>query len=110
MELFAVFPVVIYQAPDVFRTGATAWFGSAAVMLPQNTWMAMLRNEPESWHRMRPGSRLASYSSFALSKKLWAEIYYEKELRQYCKVARCTVQKKPFWAPARARATPPPDY
>jgi len=53
---------------------------------------------------------LAMIRTEALSKKLWAEIYYEKELRQYSKVARCTVQKKPFWAPARARATPPPDY
>jgi len=40
---------------------------------------------------------------------LWAEIYYEKELRQYNRVARCTRMTKPFWAPARARATPPPD-
>jgi len=40
---------------------------------------------------------------------LWAEIYYEKELRQYNRVARCTRRTKPFWAPARARATPPPD-
>jgi aminomethyltransferase len=53
---------------------------------------------------------LAMIRTEALSKKLWAEIYYEKELRQYSKVARCTVQKKPFWAPARARATPPPDF
>jgi aminomethyltransferase len=41
---------------------------------------------------------------------LWAEIYYEKELRQYNRVARCTRKTKPFWAPARARATPPPDF
>ena len=38
---------------------------------------------------------------------IWAEIYYEKELRQNRKVAKCTIRKKPFWAPARARATPP---
>jgi aminomethyltransferase len=42
--------------------------------------------------------------------EIWAEIYYEKELRQYSKVARCTAKEKPFWMPARARATPPPDY
>jgi aminomethyltransferase len=41
---------------------------------------------------------------------LWAEIYYEKELRQYSRVVRCARKDKPFWAPARARATPPPDF
>ena len=41
---------------------------------------------------------------------LWAEIYYEKELRQYSRVALCTRKTKPFWAPDRARATPPPDF
>jgi aminomethyltransferase len=45
-----------------------------------------------------------------LGKEIWAEIYYEKELRQYHKVARCTVKDKPFWSPARARATPPPAF
>ena len=40
--------------------------------------------------------------------KIWAWIDYEKELRQLSKVARCTVSKKPFWTPDRARATPPP--
>lgn len=40
--------------------------------------------------------------------EIWADIDYEKELRQYNKVARCTVMKKPFWTPDRARATPPP--
>jgi aminomethyltransferase len=40
---------------------------------------------------------------------LWAEIYYEKELRHYSRVARCTLKNKPFWVPPRARATPPPD-
>jgi len=44
-----------------------------------------------------------------LKGDIWAEIYFQKELRQYRKVELCTVQKKPFWAPARARATPPPD-
>jgi len=41
--------------------------------------------------------------------QLWAEIYYEKELRQYNRVAKCTQQSKPFWAPERARSTPPSD-
>ncbi len=45
-----------------------------------------------------------------LNGAMWAEIYYEKELRHYNRVARCTSRKKPFWAPARARATPAPDF
>ena len=53
---------------------------------------------------------LAMIKTEYLQGEIWAEIYYEKELRQYSKVARCTVMKKPFWAPARARATPPADY
>jgi len=53
---------------------------------------------------------LAMIETGYLQGEVWAEIYYEKELRQYSKIARCKVMKKPFWAPARARATPPPDY
>jgi len=53
---------------------------------------------------------LAMIKTEHLQGELWAEIYYEKELRQYSKIAKCKVMKKPFWAPARARATPPPDY
>ncbi|MYF10115.1 MAG: aminomethyl transferase family protein [Gammaproteobacteria bacterium] len=45
-----------------------------------------------------------------LNGEMWAEIYYEKELRHYSRVARCTSRKKPFWTPARARATPAPDF
>jgi aminomethyltransferase len=52
---------------------------------------------------------LAMIKTECLSGEVWAEIYYEKELRQYSKAARCTIKKKPFWAPDRARATPPPD-
>ncbi len=51
---------------------------------------------------------LAMIKTEHLSGEIWAEIYYEKELRQYHKVARCSIQDKPFWSPARARATPPP--
>jgi aminomethyltransferase len=51
---------------------------------------------------------LAMIKTEHLKGEIWAEIYYEKELRQYHKVARCTVMDKPFWSPARARATPPP--
>jgi len=53
---------------------------------------------------------LAMIETKYLDGELWAEIYYEKELRQSSKVARCTLKKKPFWAPARARATPPHPY
>ena len=53
---------------------------------------------------------LAMIRTEHLKGDMWAEIYYEKELRHYSKVARCTVRKKAFWTPARARATPPPDY
>lgn len=40
---------------------------------------------------------------------IWAEVYYQKELRWYRKIAACTRVTKPFWAPARAKQTPPPD-
>lgn len=53
---------------------------------------------------------LAMIKTEHLQGDIWAEIYYEKELRQYSKVAKCTVMQKPFWAPPRARATPPSDY
>ena len=53
---------------------------------------------------------LAMIRTEHLNGELWAEIYYEKELRQYSRVAKCTRKQKPFWAPARARATPPPDF
>lgn len=52
---------------------------------------------------------LAMIRTEYLEGGLWAEINYEKELRHYSKVARCTRRKKPFWTPSRARATPPPD-
>jgi aminomethyltransferase len=52
---------------------------------------------------------LAMIRTDCLKGEIWAEVYYAKELRQYHKVARCTIMDKPFWAPARARATPPPD-
>ena len=41
--------------------------------------------------------------------QIWAEIYHQKELRWQRKVARCTRVTKPFWAPERAKLTPPPD-
>jgi aminomethyltransferase len=39
---------------------------------------------------------------------IWVEIYYAKELRQYRKVVKATVQAKPFWTPKRVSQTPPP--
>jgi len=51
---------------------------------------------------------LAMIETKHLAGDIWAEIYFEKELRQYSKVARCTIRQKPFWAPARTRVTPPP--
>ena len=53
---------------------------------------------------------LAMIETDHLQGEFWAEIYYEKELRQYSRVAKCARRDKPFWAPARARATPPSDY
>jgi aminomethyltransferase len=53
---------------------------------------------------------LAMIKTEFLKGDIWVEIYYQKDLRQYRKVVLGTVQKKPFWAPARARATPPPDH
>ncbi len=53
---------------------------------------------------------LAMIKTEHLKGDLWAEIYYEKELRHYDKIARCTLLEKPFWAPERAKATPPADY
>jgi aminomethyltransferase len=53
---------------------------------------------------------LAMIETKHLGGPLWAEIYYERELRQYSRVASCTLKHKPFLTPARARATPPPPY
>jgi aminomethyltransferase len=53
---------------------------------------------------------LAMIKTAHLEGDIWAEIYFERELRQNSKVARCTIQKKPFWTPPRARATPPHAY
>ena len=44
-----------------------------------------------------------------VDSEIWAEVYYEKELRWHRNVARCTRVTRPFWSPERARATPPPD-
>ena len=43
-----------------------------------------------------------------LAGEIWAEINYQKELRYHTRVSKCTIKKSPFWAPERARITPPP--
>ncbi|MCZ6832088.1 MAG: aminomethyltransferase family protein [Gammaproteobacteria bacterium] len=53
---------------------------------------------------------LAMIKTQYLQGDIWAEIYYGRELRHNSKVVRCTLQDKPFWAPGRARQTPPPAY
>jgi aminomethyltransferase len=53
---------------------------------------------------------LAMVKTPALKGEIWAEIYYQKELRYYRKMALCKVLDKPFWTPPRARATPPAMY
>ena len=53
---------------------------------------------------------LAMIRTKFLDGEIWAEIYKAKELRQYRRMARCTLRTKPFWMPARARATPPADF
>ncbi len=52
---------------------------------------------------------LAMIRTEYLTGELWAEIYKAKELRQYRRMARCTLNTKPFWMPERARTTPPAD-
>jgi aminomethyltransferase len=53
---------------------------------------------------------LAMIKTEYVKGEIWAEIYYAKELRFHQKIAKCEIQKKAFWAPARARATPPLPY
>ncbi|MFK7830664.1 MAG: aminomethyltransferase family protein [Congregibacter sp.] len=50
---------------------------------------------------------LAMVDREAIDDDIWAEVYYERELRHHHKVVRCSVVKKPFWSPKRARQTPP---
>ncbi len=41
---------------------------------------------------------------------LWAEIYYQKELKWSRTLARCVVKEGAFFDPPRRRATPAPDF
>lgn len=42
--------------------------------------------------------------------ELWAEIYFQRELRWHKVMAKCNVVEGPFWNPPRRRATPPGRY
>lgn len=52
---------------------------------------------------------LAMIETQYLKGELWAEIYKYKDLRPYRRMSKCQIRTKPFWMPARARATPPGD-
>ncbi|MFT6327447.1 MAG: aminomethyltransferase [Crocinitomicaceae bacterium] len=45
-----------------------------------------------------------------LDGPIYAEIYYQKDLRWYQKFRLCHIKTKPFWAPERAKLTPPGDH
>lgn len=53
---------------------------------------------------------LAMIRTEHLDGDLWVEIYKSKDLRPYRRMALGTIRNKPFWAPPRARATPPADF
>ena len=40
-------------------------------------------------------------------KRIWAEIYYQKELEWKSSWSKCHISNKPFWKNARASITPP---
>lgn len=47
---------------------------------------------------------------FAMGATMWAEIYLNRELTWQRRMARARVVERPFYAPARRRATPPADF
>lgn len=47
------------------------------------------------------------YIKGAVPKKIWAEIYYQKELEWRAIWAECHISDKPFWIHQRSSATPP---
>jgi aminomethyltransferase len=47
---------------------------------------------------------------FKIGTQMWAEIYLNRELVWDRRMAKVTVVEKPFFAPARRRATPPADF
>jgi aminomethyltransferase len=60
----------------------------------------------EKEHRVR----LAAHALGPAGDELWAEIYYQRELKWYKVMARCHVAEQPFWDPPRKRATPAADF
>ena len=46
----------------------------------------------------------------AMGTTVWAEIYLNRELTWQRRMARARVVERPFYAPARRRATPPADF
>ncbi len=53
---------------------------------------------------------LAMIRTEQLDGDIWVEIYKYKDLRPRRRMAKARRRTKPFWTPARARATPPADY
>ncbi|MEM7800355.1 MAG: aminomethyltransferase family protein [Chloroflexota bacterium] len=51
---------------------------------------------------------LAMVKPSYLTRDIYAEISYMKEIRPLWKVVKCKVTDDVFWAPKRAKATPPP--
>ena len=47
---------------------------------------------------------------FATGSTLWAEIHLNRELAWERRMARARIVERPFYAPARRRATPPADF
>ncbi|HEY1889063.1 MAG TPA: aminomethyltransferase family protein [Steroidobacteraceae bacterium] len=47
---------------------------------------------------------------FETGREVWAEIYLNRELTWERRMARARVVERPFFAPARRRATPPGDF
>jgi aminomethyltransferase len=47
---------------------------------------------------------------FVVGATVWAEIYLNRELTWQRRMARARVVERPFYAPARRRATPPADF
>lgn len=45
-----------------------------------------------------------------IGDEIWAEIYYQKELKWNRRWAKCIVMKEPAWNPPRKTLTPPGDY
>ena len=45
-----------------------------------------------------------------IGDEIWAEIYYQKELKWNRRWAKCTVMKDPAWNPPRKTLTPPADF